>query len=75
MAGSALWLPVLVPREARGSHTVMGRGHRSWPGPRMGSSGFTTWLLAAEAGAREPAHGRQGQVSGPTAAPKDTPSG
>ena len=60
VAGSAPWSQVPVPREPRGSHAVTRKKTPSWPRPRLGSSGFTTWLPAPEAGAGD----RQARPSG-----------
>lgn len=38
-----------------------GKRTRSWPGPRLGSSGFTPWLPAPEAGAGDRQAGPQGR--------------
>lgn len=41
----------LSPGRPEGHTLSSGRGQRVWPRPRTGSSGFTTWLPAPEAGA------------------------
>lgn len=70
--GARLWrLWLEMPRGPRSAALgspeghALSRGHQGWPRPRLGSSGFTTWLPSSEAGAGD------GQARPPAQRPND----